>query len=904
MPEVQQTRNSPEEQAAYWTKWLTNAPPILDLPVDHPRSPVQSFLRGRATLWLGLPFYLELQACCIREGIGLFGALLAAFSILLHRYTAQDEIVIGSISSDSTLQDEDAVIRQFTNLIPLQCQVSPYTSIRQLFQEVTATLTAAAANRDYPFEDLVAQGGVQPDTDRAPIFQVMLAITDAPDGISPKPITRGNLTEVSEYMTRADLVLLASETDQGLLVQCEYDAELFEPDTILRTLEHFRMVLTGIVHHLEGCVLDIPFLSETERHQLVVGWNDTRKTRPLFLNLPQLFEGQVERRPHAVAAIFEGEQVTYQTLNCRANRLAHRLRALGVGPESLVGIYVARSLDMLTALLGILKARAAYVPLDPTYPQERLGFMLADTKMPVLVTQRQYGALLPAHKAQVIYVDVPGELPTAESDSNPVEEIDPSSLAYVIYTSGSTGRPKGVQVPHRALANFLEALRERSGLTSNDILLAITTLSFDIAALELFLPLIVGARVVIASRTVASDGALLSALLRTSSATVMQATPATWQMLLDSGWRGRSDLKILCGGEALPGQLAARLLEQGAELWNLYGPTETTVWSAAYRVVSGARSELIGGPLDNTQLYLLDSSLQPVPIGVPAELAIGGDGVSRGYLNRPDLTAEKFIPDPFADTPGVRLYRTGDLARRLWDGRIEFLGRTDYQVKIRGFRVELGEVEATLRHCPGVRSAVVVAREDTSGAKRMVAYIVPDELSVPSISELRHALEMVLANYMIPSSFVYLKALPLTPNGKVDRRALLAFEEVPAELLATYAAPRTEVERRIAEIWRDVLHVRQVGIHDNFFDLGGHSLLLAQIQARLHQLFGRELSTLELMAHPTVSALSRYLSLESEEMAAASQENRDQALEVGKHRRQQLLQLRRGRKTKGRNASG
>ena len=537
---------------------------------------------------------------------------------------------------------------------------------------------------------------------------------------------------------------------------------------------------------------ELAMVSEGEREELLVSWNATHTDYPQCC-VHVLFEAQTERTPDAVAVISGGERLTYRELDERAERLAGQLRATGVRAGVLVGICLERSVDLVVGLLGILRSGGAYVPIDPNYPAERIEYMIEDSAMKLLLTQERLVGNLPQSGCRVVSL----EQLTAERELHRSEVAQETAraedLAYVIYTSGSTGKPKGVEIQHQALVNFLYSMRERPGLTPQDVLLSVTTISFDIAGLELFLPLIVGACVVIVSREVALDGRRLMEQLERSGATVMQATPATWRMLIDAGWSGKKDLNILCGGEALSRELASELLERGASLWNLYGPTESTIWSTLYRVENVDGAVPIGRPIANTEIYILDADLKPVPIGVPGELHIGGAGLARGYLNRPELTAERFIANPFSDGSQARLYKTGDLARYRADGNIEHLGRLDHQVKIRGFRIELGEIESVLSQHPGVRQSVVMAREDKPGDKRLVAYIVPNLGSNSNTSELRNFLKSKLPEHMVPAAFVELGALPLTPNGKIDRGALPVPEH--SHFLETpYAPPRTAVE--------------------------------------------------------------------------------------------------------------
>ena len=592
-------------------------------------------------------------------------------------------------------------------------------------------------------------------------------------------------------------------------------------------------------------------LSHAERHRRLMQWNDTQTDYPKDRCVHQLFEEQVGRTPDATAVVFENRRLTYRELNTRANRLAHCLLKLGVGPDALVGICIERSPDMLAGLLGILKAGGAYVPLDPRYPSDRLNFMLQDSGLKVLVTEELLRPRFSEFKDQLVCIDL--DAISRESPENCCGKAKAENLAYVIYTSGSTGKPKGVQICHRSLVNFLVSMRSRPGLTGEDTLLAVTTVSFDIAALELYLPLIAGACVVLVSRESAADGYQLRETLERTAPTVMQATPATWRLLVEAGWRGSKDLKVLCGGEAMPRDLAGELLTRSSAVWNMYGPTETTVWSTTSQITSSYGSITVGRPIANTEIYVLDSQLEPVPVGAPGELYIGGDGVARGYLHRPDLTAEKFIPNPFREQGcGARLYRTGDLARYQPNGEIECLGRIDNQVKVRGFRIELGEIESVLAEYPGARQNVVVAREGAPGDKRLVAYVAVGRAKSLPADALREFLKQRLPDYMLPSRFVFLEVLPLTPNGKVDRRALPVPEQMELAPQKEHVAPRNSIESRLVKIWESVLNLPTVGVKENFFELGGHSLLVTKLLRRVEHTFGRRLSMAAIFEAPTI----------------------------------------------------
>lgn len=584
---------------------------------------------------------------------------------------------------------------------------------------------------------------------------------------------------------------------------------------------------------------------------------------PRGKTLHGLVEEQAARTPNAVALVFEAQQLSYAELNERANRVARHLRSMGVGAGTLVGVYFERSLEMLVGMLGILKAGGAYVPLDRSYPPERLAFMLDDAKIEILVTQNRLASPVPGSNLRRLCLDSDWNAIAVHSGENLAEETVNGSLAYVIYTSGSTGKPKGVQIPHRAVVNMLDSMSRQPGLSEADTVLARTRVSFDMSVFELFLPLAVGARLVIAGDEVVGDGARLAQMLASCGATAMVATPATWLMLIEAGWQGQSGLKILCGGEAMSRRLAVQLLERGAELWNLYGPTETAVWSTLARVQQGDGLPVIGGAIDNTQLYVLDQNFRLAPTGVSGELYIGGLGLADGYLNRPYLTAEKFIPDPFGHTSGARLYRTGDVARVLSDGNFEFVGRADYQVKLRGFRIELGEIESVLKRHPLISESVVILGEDHAGDKRLIAYLVTENCVKLSGSELRQFLQEKLPDYMIPSEFVNLEQMPLTPNGKVERQSLPSLGGKQLSRERNYVVPRTPLEISLANIWAEVLQQERVGADDNFFELGGHSLTATRVISQIRDRLQMEISLHEFFNSPTVAGLAQRINIGS-----------------------------------------
>ncbi|HEY3572046.1 MAG TPA: amino acid adenylation domain-containing protein [Thermoanaerobaculia bacterium] len=840
-----------ERELAHWREVLAGIP-TLQLPTDRPRPPFQTFLGAARGFTVPAATAAALKTLGQRQGGTLFMVLLAAFAALLQRYSGQDDIAIGSPTANRTRSQLEGLIGFFVNTIVLRSDLSAAPSFEVLLAQVRRTTLAAFAHQELPFEKVVFE--LQPERNLAvsPLFQVMLALQNAPMG----SLTLPGLT-LSPFATeigtaKLDLTLNVFERPGGLAGSLEYNTGLFDHSTVDRLLGHLGRLLEAVAEAPGASVADLPLLSDGERGQLLVEWNATGREVPGGL-VHEWIAAWAARAPEAVAVVAGVAELTYQALDARANQLAHHLRRLGVGPEVAVGVCLDRSADLPVALLAVLKAGGAYVPLDPSYPRERLAWMLEDSAAPVVISQEPLRDVLPPHQAWVVSLDTDAPAIELESPEDPGVEADPANLAYVLYTSGSTGRPKGVQVPHGALANFLLSMRERPGLDGSDVMLAVTPVSFDIAGLELYLPLLAGARVTLASREEAQDGARLQRLLADSGATIMQATPATWRVLVESGWKGDRRLKVLCGGEALPESLARQLLERAGQVWNLYGPTETTIWSTVRPVTPGIRPD-IGRPIANTQVYVLSGGGSPAPLGVPGELLIGGDGLARGYHGRPDLTAERFVPDPFR-AGGHRLYRTGDLARFLPDGRLELLGRIDFQVKVRGFRIELGEIEAVLNRYPAVAQAVVVARSQGEGDAILAAYLVPAPgAGTADVQDVRALVRERLPEYMVPSAFVVLEAFPLTPNGKVDRKALPAPERTAPE--AGYVAPSTPTEEAIAALWAEVLKVERVSARASFFELGGHSILATRLMFRIRETLGADLPLRTLFQAPTVADLA------------------------------------------------
>ncbi len=845
-----------EKQLAYWKEELAGAAPILELASDKPRPPMQTFRGATEVFQLPQELLAPLKSLGRQEQATLFMVLEASFVALLHRYTSQDDILVGTPISGRTHAETENLIGCFLNTIVLRTQFSGNTSFRSLLQQVRERALGAYGHAELPFKYLVSELAPERDASRSPLFQVMFILHD-PDGVSEVSKVSGK-HQLQTGTSKFDLTLFISETDHGLEGLIEYSTDLFEVDTIRRMSGHYGTILDAIARNPDQNVNALPILTSAERQKLVADWNNTTVDFPgKALCLDRWIEKQAARTPNDVALICGQQKLTYGELDCRANQLARHLRGLGVGPDVLVGLCVDRSLEMVVAILGVLKAGGAYVPLDPSFPQNRLTYMVQDSQMSVLLTHRGLQGKLPVLPSIVIHLDSDWDEVSKQS-SAPLESsaIGPQNLAYVLYTSGSTGKPKGVAIPHSAIVNFLYSMQQEPGFKASDTLLAVTTLSFDIAGLELFLPLITGGKVVIASREDTQDPARLSARIQESACTIMQATPATWRALINAGWGGSAKLKVLCGGEAILPDLAGELFTRCAELWNMYGPTETTVWSTIHRITTGEGPVAIGHPIANTQIYVLDSSRNLVPAGNVGELYIGGDGLARGYLHREELTAERFVPSPFV--AGARLYRTGDLARWRPDGTVECLGRADSQVKLRGYRIELGEIETVLSSHPAIRHCAVIAREDEPGDKQLVAYYEAQKGAAPTLADLRAFLEKDLPIFMVPSAYVSLGKLPLTPNGKVDRKSLPAPSE-NVEVTQDFVGPRDATEQMLAQIWAKALHVKQVGLHDNFFDLGGHSLLAVRIIVEIEKVTKIHLPLATLLQAPTIAGLAEIL---------------------------------------------
>lgn len=842
-----------KQQLGYWKEQLTGLAP-LELPTDRPRPAVQQFAGARCSLQLTAEFTTLVRSLSREQGVTPFMMMLTLFKVLLHRYSGQSDIVVGSPVADRARIETENVLGPFVNNLVLRTNLGGAPSFAELLDRVRNTAMAANEYRELPFERLVEALHPERDRSRSPLFQVMFVYLNVPttshhwDGLQVEAVE--SHSDTSEF----DLSLYISDPGAGqpLSGWFEYSTALFDTATIARMADHLLTLATAAACDPQQRIGELPLLTSAEQQALQT-WNSTQREFPRDLGIHHLFEAQARLRPEAIAVEFAGMKLTYAELERRANQLARRLRACGVGAESYVGIALERNGDLLIALLGVLKAGGAYLPLDPSYPADRIAYMVDDSGAHVVLTHSALALQLPPSVTRLCFDSEAASL--AQLDATPLEgAFTPNQLAYVIYTSGSTGKPKGVQIEHGAVVNFLTTMSRRPGLTASDALLAVTTVSFDIHVLELFLPLSVGARIILADRETATDPRRLLTLLEVSKATTMQATPATWRMLVDAGWRRRQPLKALCGGEALTADLATGILARCGELWNLYGPTEATVWATVEQIEAPTNHISIGQPIDNLRAYVVDGNGQPLPVGARGELWLGGAGVARGYLGRPDLTAQQFVADPVI--AGERVYRTGDLARRLANGRLEVLGRLDHQVKLRGHRLELGEVETVLISHPAVHQAVAVVREDRPGDQRLTVYLLGTDTHHPDAATLRSFTATHLPDYMVPTAFIWLERYPLTPNNKLDRRALPAPE--PEMRPARTGEPLTAAEQLVADMFAQVLGIDGVGRYDNFFDLGGHSLLSMKVVDHFEKATGLRMQPGELFQQTVGQIAAHY----------------------------------------------
>ncbi|NUT87299.1 amino acid adenylation domain-containing protein [Pseudomonas corrugata] len=846
-----------QPQLDYWETQLKDAPSVLELPTDRPRPPRLDYAGNRVYFSLPVELGTQLQQLSQRHHTTVFTVLICAFNTLLFRLGNQSDISVGYPVANRNNAEIQPLIGFFVNTLVLRSQMRAEQPFADYLQQAQSTLLESDQHQDIPFERLVEALRPARELNHSPIFQVLFSFfnQDVAQALTLSATTSSALTQNSRF-SKFDLSL-EMNTCQGTLGGFfEYRTALYDQATIERMSGYYRVLLESIVAEANTRIGDLELLPQQERLSRLAPAATLTDPRAVDQCVHDLFLTQAQLTPDAIAILCAGQQVSYRQLEQQARTIAARLVALGAGPETCVAVCLDRSITMVAALLGTWIAGATYIPLDPGYPHARLLHMLQDSGAKVLLSEKQYAETFIDERLHIVLLDRAEPEPLYSDSRYPVTA---RNTAYVIYTSGSTGLPKGVQVPHRAVVNFLLSMTEQPGINAQDRLLAVTSISFDISVLELFLPLINGASLVLAERDAAADGQALIKLAIHQNVTFIQATPSTYWLMLEAGWPSTLALKVLCGGEALAPALARKLLQRTDSLWNMYGPTETTIWSAISRVTDETGS--IGRPIANTVLRVLDEGSRLCATGSPGELHIGGEGVARGYLNRADLTAQKFVPDPYGSAAGDRLYRTGDLVKWLPNGEIEFLGRIDHQVKVRGFRIELGEIEAQLVSYPDVRQGVVIVREDQPGEQQIVAYLLVGEQYSADPAQLRQHLAQTLPGYMIPSHFVVLEQLPLTPNGKIDRKRLPAPCVTPPG--DRHVLPGTAMEKVVADIWQQVLKLENIGITDNFFDLGGYSILATQVVSRLRKALNIDLTVRTLFEAPTIAQLVECLGSES-----------------------------------------
>jgi amino acid adenylation domain-containing protein len=853
-----------ETQLAYWKQQLAGIS-TLQLPTDHPRPAVQTFRGARHFMNLSPTLTHTLKALSRRYGVTLFMTLLAAFQTLLHRYTGQDDLVVGSLIANRNRVELEGLIGFFVNTLVLRIDLSGDPNFQELLTRVRTVTLGAYEHQDMPYEKLLEELRPPRDLSRNPLFQILFVLHNTPPQTLELPGLTMRPVEIDPGTARFDVTLEFWETPDGLHGLFEYSTDLFEKATIARMAEHLQAILEGIVADPEQRLSRLPLLTADEHHRLLVAWNTTTVSYPDDQCIHTMFETQVTRTPDAIAVTCGDAYLTYSDLNRYANQVAHYLRALGVGPEVLVGLCIERSLAMMVGLLGILKAGAAYVPLDPTYPSERLAFMLEDAKPPVVLTQERLVTELPAYGAQMVCVDAHWPTIAQYSDANPVSETTADNVAYLLYTSGSTGRPKGVLGVHRATLNALAWMWQAYPFAEHEVCCQKTSLSFGDSIQELLGPLLRGIRTILIPDVVLKDLLHFVQTLAFHRVTRLILVPSLLRTLLDTFDDLQEQLPSLqlwfAGGEALSSDLWQHFQERlpHCRLVNLYGASEAsddTTWYDTSLAPHTLTCVPIGRPIANTQVYVLDQHLQPVPIGLPGELYVGGTGLTRGYLNCPELTAERFLPHPFSHVPGARLYKTGDVVRYRPDSHLEYLGRVDNQVKLRGIRIELGEIEVALAQHPTVRETVVIVYEDIPGEPCLVAYVVPAQEPGPTSRELRRFLARQLPAAIVPAHLVMLETLPHTPSGKVDRRALIVSYPIRPVIADLYVAPRTPIEQQVVAIWCHLLGLEQVGIHDNFFELGGHSLVAMRLLSRVRDVTQVEVSLLSFFEVPTVAGMT------------------------------------------------
>jgi amino acid adenylation domain-containing protein len=844
------------QKVGYWRQQLADCPAFLNLPTDRPRPPIQTYPGKRHPFFINAELTSEIRSLSLEERVTPFMILLTAFNVLLFRYSSQEDILLGSPVAGRLRSETEQMIGAFINTLVLRVNLAGNPTFKDLLQQVRTVTLMALSNQDLPFEMVVQELQPERNLSFSPFFQVMINYLGTQ--ISPVGFTKLSVDREAVFNGKSifDLTLLCWSEQTEIKGTFEFNLDLFDPATISKLSVHFQVLLQNFVTDPDKRISAVEMLTNTERQQLLYEWNVIPEIDPTINWVHRQFEYQVEQMPDAIALVFGEQSWTYQELNQKANQFARYLQAKGVGPDVLVGVYLPRSLEMVLAVLAIMKAGGAYIPLDSVQPTDRINQIITTAHPFLVLTDQSLSPQLSNAQIPIFCLDLNWTLVAQYDHENIATFIDPENLAYVIFTSGSTGAPKGVQICHRAVSNVIDTLARDVGINSNDYLLAVTTLTFDIAFVEIFSPLCYGATTEIISSELGKNGFQVLEKINQPEVTMMQATPATWQMVFDTGEIQNANLKILCVGDVMQPGLAKNLISSSAWVWNLYGPTETTIWSTKKQLKNETFPISIGRPIDNTQIFIVDQDRNLVPVGVYGELLIGGVGLARGYLNQPEMTAEKFIPHPFSSTPGDRLYRTGDFARFNRTGEIEFLGRKDNQVKLRGFRIELGEIEAALVTHSEIKDAVVITTKNHRAEMQLSAYIVLRNDSTLHLDEIRTFLGEKISDYMIPATILPVPSFPLTTSGKVDRNTLSTIVPPSNFPKTPFVPPQTPDEKFLAEIWKSVMVVAEIGIHDNFFEIGGHSLLATRVIARIRKKYNIELPLKTIFQNPTIAEMA------------------------------------------------
>ncbi len=850
-----------QETERYWLDQFMGSNHLLNIPTDYPRPAFRTYKSHREDLILDGALTSEVKKLAKSTGSSFVTTLLAAFEVFLKQLTGQEEIIVGLPAAGQSATDNYRLVGHCVNLLALRSYPKSNISFKTYLKQRRGEVLDAYEHQLYTFGSLLKKLNIARDPSRVPLVPVMFNIDmGLDDDVDFYGLQHKLISNPREY-ENFEIFLNIAGQDESPTLEWSYNTQLFKASTIKRIMDGFEFLLRELVKDPEILIGNIPSMDSGELTQKLAQWNNTACDYPKNTPLHQLISDRAAQIPGKTAITFVDKKITYRELNEQANQLAAILIKNEVKKGDKVAFSLDRSIEMVVTLLAIMKSGAVYIPLDPIFPINRINYMLEDSRAVVLLTSKKYKGKYQSNAKELILEDewlTIRDYPTTD----PEVIVSGDDLVYILYTSGSTGMPKGVQIAQHNLVNFLYSMQKQPGMTTEDKLLAVTTISFDIAGLELFLPLLTGAEIILADAATAKDGRALLDIIKQEKVTIMQATPYTWRIMLEAGWDKAAPLKVICGGEALPTELAERLLNIASSLWNVYGPTETTIWSTVKQITTEDKIISIGRPIDNTSVYILDNYLKPLAPGIPGEIYIGGEGVAKGYLNRPELTAEKFVNDPFTKNAGAKMYNTGDLGRFMANGEIECLGRADAQVKIRGYRIETGEIEYQLVNGTNIKEAVVIARPDSSGIDKLVAFVVVnynDETidETAQVQNWKETLRNSVPDYMVPDNFIIVPAMPLTPNGKIDKKALAKHGAAIIDTSKEYVDPRTDIEKLLAEIWIEYLGVKKVGVHDNFFELGGHSLIAVQVMTRIEKETGKRLPLATLFENSTVEKLAK-----------------------------------------------